>query len=214
MTEHNLSGEEIISTPEPAAEMPAPKASVWPRVLLLVGVLAALWLLGRWLGMDALAKPKAIREIVTNGGPWGIAIFIGLWLLLYHMMLPSGIFLFAALILFGPLQGALIAWGGGMFVLAFTHVFTRWIGGVPIQESNRPMIQQMLSRLEKRPIKTIATVRSVLFLSPPVNYAVILSGVPFRTHMIASAIGITPCILFCVVLLVIFQERFLALVGF
>lgn len=160
------------------------------RLLLLVVILVALWVLGRQLGLDELATPAAMSEFIKGLGPWGVVVFVGLWTVYVQMQLPGVVFVIAAMLLYGPLQGALVSWVGGMFVIAVTHVFIRGIGGTPLAQSKREWVRRVLSKMEQHPVRTVAILRSVFVMNPAINYPIILGGMSFRKHMTGSALGL------------------------
>ena len=175
---------------------PAPARPVWPRMLLLALILAALWGLGRHLGLDELATPGALVGFITRLGPWGMAVFVGLWVVYVQMQLPGVVFVIAAMLLYGPWEGALVSWVGGMIVIAATHLFIRAIGGTPLAGSKRAWVQRILSRLERQPVRTVALLRAVFVMNPAINYPIILGGMPMREHMMGSALGLIPPVIF------------------
>ena len=51
--------------------------------------------------------------------------------------------------------------------------------------------------------RTVAILRAILAMAPPLNYALALTGVSLRDYVIGSAIGLAPIIL----ILAIFSEQ-------
>ncbi|MEC9397751.1 MAG: hypothetical protein VX475_09040 [Myxococcota bacterium] len=184
--EHSEEG----ATPDGGAPDETGKKQTRRRLLLLVVILVGLWVLGRQLGLDELATPAAMSEYIKGLGPWGVVVFVGLWTVYVQMQLPGVVFVIAAMLLYGPLQGAVVSWFGGMFVIAVTHVFIRGIGGTPLAESKRAWVRKVLSRIEQHPVRTVAILRSVFVMNPAINYPIILGGMSFRQHMTGSALGL------------------------
>jgi uncharacterized membrane protein YdjX (TVP38/TMEM64 family) len=54
----------------------------------------------------------------------------------------------------------------------------------------RPWLRRMLDRLQARPIRTLVIMRLLLFISPPINYALGLTSLRFRDYAIGSALGL------------------------
>ena len=48
----------------------------------------------------------------------------------------------------------------------------------------------MLARLDERPVTTVIVLRTLLWLAPPLNYALALSSIRFRHYLIGSALGL------------------------
>ena len=100
--EHSEEG----ATPDGGAPDETGKKQTRRRLLLLVVILVGLWVLGRQLGLDELATPAAMSEYIKGLGPWGVVVFVGLWTVYVQMQLPGVVFVIAAMLLYGPLQGA------------------------------------------------------------------------------------------------------------
>ena len=180
-----------------------------PRLLILVVIVAGLWILGRQLGLDELATPAAMSEYIKGLGPWGMVVFVGLWIVYVQMQLPGVIFVIAAMLIYGPIQGAAVSWFGGMVVIAVTHVFIRGIGGTPFAQSKRAWVQRVIAKLDQYPIRTVALLRSVFVMNPAINFPIILGGMSFRKHMIGSALGLIPPVIVWSIVAGVFGAEYL-----
>ena len=60
--------------------------------------------------------------------------------------------------------------------------------------------RRALDRVEARPVQTIAILRFVLWLTPPLSYALAASKVGLRDHVIGSALGLFVPVLAAVLL--------------
>ncbi len=179
------------------------------RLVALAALLVGLWSLGRQTGFDRYADVNALRTIVDTYGAWGVAIFVGIWIVGMQMQLPGFLFIIAAILIFGPIKGAIISWGGGVLVLIVTYFVIRGVGGQPLARVKRPFVRKALDALDSHPIRSVAILRTFLIMNPLINYSLILSGVSFRHHTIGSAIGLIGPIIFWTILLETFGRPLL-----
>ena len=89
-------------------------------------------------------------------------------------------------------KGALTPSIGSLVAVTLSFFVVRAIGGQPLGEVKRPIVVKLMRRLETQPIRTIAFLRILLFVSPWLNYALAMSSVRPRDYMIGSAIGVAP----------------------
>jgi len=75
----------------------------------------------------------------------------------------------------------------------FSFIVVRRIGGQALEKVQWKLVKRAMFHLKEKPVKTLVAIRSVLFLSPSINYALALSSISLRDFMIGSAIGlVTP----------------------
>ncbi len=55
----------------------------------------------------------------------------------------------------------------------------------------RPIFRRILDRLVTQPIRTVALLRLIFWMAPPLNYALAMSNVRYRDYLVGSAIGLT-----------------------
>ena len=104
--------------------------------------------------------------------------------------MPGALFIVAARVVWGPVLGFAIAYAGAIISAVSVFAMVRGVGGKPLGEIKWPPAKRILAGLEQRPILTIAALRAVMMLAPPLTYALALSPVKHRDHLIGSAIGL------------------------
>ncbi len=106
----------------------------------------------------------------------------------------------------------MISWGASVLALSATFLVVRAIGRLARSstglEASR-WLDRMLLRLADAPIRTVALLRAVLVISPPVTYALAFSPVRFSDFFIGSAIGLVAPL----ALAALFFERILRYFG-
>lgn len=172
---------------DPAEPTPRP----W-RLLALAGVLVATVVLGRALGIGEWLSVEGVRRTVEAYGLLGVAAFVVLFAVGELLHVPGLVFVAAAVALWGPALGGGAAAVGALVSLVTSFVVVRGVGGSHRPEVRWAFVQRLLSGLERRPIATVAFLRAVLILSPPVTYALALSPVRFRDYLVGSAVGLVP----------------------
>jgi uncharacterized membrane protein YdjX (TVP38/TMEM64 family) len=100
------------------------------------------------------------------------------------------VFVAAAALAYGPVYGAVLAYAGALASVSVTFAFVRGVGGKPLATVRWPFARRLLAHLDRRPVLTIALLRLVLWISPPISYALALSGVRFRSYLAGSALGL------------------------
>lgn len=173
---------------EPAPGAP-PSPGRW-RLVALAGVIVATLLVGRALGVGESLSRDGVQRAVESAGLLGVVAFVALFAVGELLHVPGLVFVGAAVALWGPFVGGLAASAGALVSLVTSFFVVRGVGG-----SHRPAVrwafaQRLLAGLDRRPIATVALMRALLILSPPVTYALALSPIRFRDYLVGSALGL------------------------
>jgi uncharacterized membrane protein YdjX (TVP38/TMEM64 family) len=154
--------------------------ATWLKLGLLVAVLAALALGARALGLIQHLTPDGLRALAAGSGLYGMLVFVAAFTGGTLIQVPGLVFV-----------GAVIA-------VTANFAVVRAVGGRAFTTSRNRFLQRMLSRLDRHPVLTIAALRTVLLVSPPLNAALALSGVSLRTYLAGSALGLVlPTLVVC-----------------
>lgn len=160
------------------------------RILLLVTVLAGIYGIGVYTGLAQQMTKENIQEAMASAGWWGYLIYLVAFCLGNLLHIPGLVFVTASVVVFGCVPGAVMALIGSLIASSMSFFIVRVIGGQALTAIEKPLIRKMLSRLDHRPISTIAYLRVFFIASPPLNYALALSEVRFRDYFIGSAMGL------------------------
>lgn len=179
----------------------APKRGInWWRIGLLVVLMAGLWVLGEMSGLTDDFDVERIRETVTNAGVLGVVVYVGIFAAGELVHIPGIVFVAAGLISWGKMLGFPIALGASVVSVSVSFLVVRTVGGRALARIERPILRRILDRLDDRPIRTVVVLRLLLFLAPPLNYALAMTNVRFRDYVVGSALGLVLPLL-CVTLL-------------
>jgi len=177
----------------------APKKPIWPRLVGLLLVLGALLLIGHFSGAAEYMTRDNIAHFMQSLGVWGFLLFLVLFALGELVHVPGFVFIFAALIAYGRVWGAVAGYAGALIAVTVAFFLVRLVGGRALSEIKQPLIKKALGPLEKHPIRTVALLRAVLWFAPALNYALGLSPVRYRDYILGSAIGfVVPMVIFSV----------------
>lgn len=105
------------------------------------------------------------------------------------MNVPGMIFLFILFLVYDDMSGIAFGYGSTLLAMVAHFKFTRSIAGKPLGEIKQPFIRKQLSNLMHNPVKTTVILRLVLFISPPVNYALALSPLRFKHFLLGSMLA-------------------------
>lgn len=160
------------------------------RLLLLAAILAGLYAAAKATGVTDRLDAAAVRELVESAGPLGVVVFVVAFTLGELVQVPGMIFVGAAVLAYGRGTGFLISLLAAVISVSVSFAIVRGVGGRALEAVERPFIRKMLARLDQRPITTVIVLRTVLWIAPPLNYALALSGIRFRDYLVGSALGL------------------------
>jgi uncharacterized membrane protein YdjX (TVP38/TMEM64 family) len=160
------------------------------RLAALAALLVGLAVVGHVTGAREWLAPDRLRPLIASAGIAGVALFFAVFVVGELLHVPGLVFVGVAVLAYGRLWGGLLAFAGAICSVCVTFAIVRGVGGRPLEAIERPFFRRMLSRLEAWPIRTIVLLRTVLIISPPLNYALALSPIRFRDYLIGSALGL------------------------
>ncbi|MGM0577850.1 MAG: TVP38/TMEM64 family protein [Myxococcota bacterium] len=162
----------------------------WLRLMLLATVLVALAVTARVTGLTDELTVESLRARVADTGAAGVVLFLAAFAGGNLVQIPGLVFVTVASLCWPGLQAVLLAFVGAVAAVSTSFLVFRTLGGTPLADVERPWVRRMLDRLDEAPVQTIALLRLVLLMAPPVNAALALSGVSFRSYLLGSALGL------------------------
>jgi uncharacterized membrane protein YdjX (TVP38/TMEM64 family) len=129
----------------------------------------------------------------------GLLIFIVLFALGNLIQIPGWIFLAAAVLALGEVWGGLATYLAAVVSCTFTFWVIRLVGGDALRQIRGRWATRLLQRLDAHPVKSMVLLRMLLQTMPALNVALALSGVRFRSYLMAAVVGLPlPIALYCV----------------
>lgn len=148
--------------------------------------------------LSTVISPRQIQSALEGLGIWAPLAYIGLFVVLPAFFFPVAVLALAGGLLFGLWKGAVYTFIGAVLNCSLMFWMARYVGRSQIEA----LIQKRLSvqwqnRLAKLGGRDGFLFLIILRLIPAVpynliNYAFGLTGMPYGTYIVASAIGIIP----------------------
>ena len=166
-----------------------PRASRWRMAALAVFFVGS-FAIAKLTGLLDNVDVDAIRGFMESAGAWGFFAFVAAFALGELMHIPGMVFVGAAALAYGDVLGIAAAYAGAVASVITSFYVVRTIGGQPLAGAKRPWMKKILARLEHQPIRTVAVLRFLFWLSPALNYGLAMSSVRFREYLLGSALGL------------------------
>lgn len=180
---------------------PAPRSrcATWIRLGVIVGLIATVLLVAWQTGLTAWLTRDNLRALLLDSGWQGLALFVLATCVGLFVHVPGIVFVGAAALVFGPWKGAAVAFVAEAVAVIVTFAIIRSIGGKPLTAVKNPWIARAMGHVDARPVLTVIALRTCFQASPPVNYALALSGMRARDYALGSTIGLAlPCLVIAV----------------
>jgi uncharacterized membrane protein YdjX (TVP38/TMEM64 family) len=158
---------------------------------LVLALLLAGAIIARRSGIDA----DTLQARLLSLGFFAAPAFIVAFAIGELLHLPGILFVVAARVVFGPTIGLALGYAGAVFALMVSFFVARHLVAAarasrePWRPRWRPL-RVTFERLESSPVKSIALLRLVLWLAPPLTYALAATKIRARDHFIGCAVGL------------------------
>lgn len=167
----------------------------WLTVALFLVVLLAAF---QWLGLRGQISIDFVQQQIRSHQVGGLLIFALLFSLGNLIQIPGWLFLAAAALTLGRVNGGLATYVAAMTSCIITFVVIRFIGGDAVRRLDSTLAQRILRRFDAQPLVSVTLLRTVFQTLPALNYVLAMSGVRFRDYIAGSAIGlVVPITLYC-----------------
>jgi phospholipase D1/2 len=163
-------------------------------VLIVLGLAAAAGGL-HWLDLWQRLSVESMRALVEAWEPLGPLVFMAVFVAGFFIPGPEILLVAVGGVLFGPSRGFAYAWVASVAGTAATFLLVRYIAQAWAQRALRerfPRLRALDDRLERHGVATVVLLRLVLFLAPPLNWALGASRVRVRDYVVGTAIGVLP----------------------
>ncbi|MDF1562324.1 MAG: VTT domain-containing protein [Deltaproteobacteria bacterium] len=160
-------------------------------LLLFVAVVVVIGLSPK---VRAQFEAENLRTIIEAAGAWGFLLYIVAFLVGLVLYIPGIVFVGVGVFAWGPWVGIALGYGTGVLGVTAHFSLLRLIGGSPLA-AGAPgrrwyWVQRVLDDLEAHPVRSVAILRVIGFMSPPLNTALALTGLKARDHFLGTALGL------------------------
>jgi phospholipase D1/2 len=162
--------------------------------LLVVGLAAVVGGLS-WLDVWQHLSLESMRTLIDAWGPLGPVVFIAIFVAGFFIPGPEILLVAVGGVLFGAGPGFVYAWAASVIGTATTFLLVRLVAQSWAQRALRerfPRLRALDNRLERHGVVTVVVLRLLLFLAPPLNWALGASRVRTRDYVLGTAIGVLP----------------------
>jgi uncharacterized membrane protein YdjX (TVP38/TMEM64 family) len=161
------------------------------RARLLLGlVYAALVVALVVLDVDVAEGQAWLR----HAGAWGIVAFVVAFALLQPLGVAAHVFIVAAALVWSPWVALCASWSGAILAGCVAFGFARYVGRQWVQARLPPRLRAWDERLAERGLRTVLTLRLLLFTFGPMQLMFGVSRVGFVAFVVGSALGLLPMI--------------------
>ena len=160
------------------------------RLLFIALAGVGLWTVGWATGLTEQFTQENIRHLLAGRGVPGLLAFGGVFAAAQLLRVPSPVFIVAAVAVYGKNTGAVIALLGALTSAAVSFAAVRALAGHALAGVAHPMIRRSLNHLDRHPIMTVALLRLTFQTAPPLNYALAMTAIHWRNHLLGCALGL------------------------
>ena len=100
------------------------------------------------------------------------------------------VFVAAAVAVYGRNSGILVALLGALISATVSFAVVRAFAGRALADVQRPLIRRLLTHIDNWPVLTVALLRLIFQTAPPLNYALPMTAVRWRDHLVGSVLGL------------------------
>lgn len=172
------------------------------KILLKIAAFAVfVYVLSESVDLSWMANVHEAQKYFNELGPWAPLPYMALFVVGALIHAPEILTVALGGIIFGNVLGFLYGWVGAMLSGATCFLIGRYVfrDAFRIALIERFGALRRLDRqFEKHGIRTVMLLRLVLFLAPPMNWAVSATRVRFVDYLIGSAVGVIPGLLLTV----------------
>lgn len=169
--------------------MKRPKKKLLFRLCLLIGVMLGLLATAKYTSLGEYFDLEVLQKLVQEGGNWGVAFYLLVFLLGTLMNVPGAVFVIFAVLTYGWGWGILLAYSGAVFCALINFWVARFLGGQSLAKIENERLQKALSRMETHPIQTVCWLRVFMLLSPLINYTLALTAMTSRQFLVANSLA-------------------------
>jgi uncharacterized membrane protein YdjX (TVP38/TMEM64 family) len=164
------------------------------RPLLLLVVVGAVVAAHR-LGFSRNMTVDGMRALVEAHAPYGPLVFMAVCVAGIFLHVPEIVLIAIGGVLFGTVRAFAYGWVASLTGATATFLFVRYVARDYFQTALRGPLRRLRAlddRLERNGFRTVLVLRLVLFLAPPLNWALGATRVRAGHYLAGTALGVVP----------------------
>jgi uncharacterized membrane protein YdjX (TVP38/TMEM64 family) len=169
------------------------------RLLAAVAFVVLLLLAAELSGLRKNFSLDSLRAVFQMHMLAAIAVFVLLFCMGNLLHVPGLLFLGAAVLALGKLQGGLVTYLAACVSCTLTFLIFRWLGGNALQQIKGRRAQALLATLHQHPVRNVFILRVLMQTLPSLNVALGLSGLRFAPYLLGTVLGLPiPIAAYCI----------------
>jgi uncharacterized membrane protein YdjX (TVP38/TMEM64 family) len=163
-------------------------------LLLVAGVVGVVWLSHHY-GLTARANVERIRALVESHAPYGPLVFIAICVGGIFLHVPEFLLIAAGGVIFEGQYAFAYGWIASLVGTTSTFLIVRYLARDYFQERLAHRfhgLRALDERLVRNGFSTVLSLRLLLFLAPPLNWALGATRVRVGHYVAGTALGVIP----------------------
>jgi len=141
---------------------------------------------------------EKLRLVIQQNSILGFLFFILLFVIGNFIQIPGIFFLAAAVITLGKTYGGVVTYSAAITSCMVSFVAVRFVGGDILHKLKYKWVTKVFNQLDKKPLMSVFTLRSIFQTLPLLNYGFALSSVSFKNHFWGTLLALPlPIFLYC-----------------
>jgi uncharacterized membrane protein YdjX (TVP38/TMEM64 family) len=165
------------------------------RLVLLVLVVAAIAWASRVVDLGSYLSVDALRALVAAHAPYGPLVFIGVCIAGVFLHLPEIVFIALGGLVFETHLAFAYGWIASVAGATATFLTVRYLGRDYVRAGfvrRFARLRALDDRLARHGFATVLGLRVLLFMAPPLNWALGASSVRLPHYVAGTALGVVP----------------------
>ena len=159
------------------------------RLAILIVVIILLIAIQKYTPAGQWFQFENLREFVESAGPWAYLVYLIAFTSGLLLSVPGFLLVALGTMLFGLKAGFLLGYLGAVSSSVIHFIVFSRITGNPFEGLQKGMLKKLMDGIEKHPFRTVFVVRLVLYISPPANFALAVSGIELKPLVNGTVAG-------------------------
>jgi uncharacterized membrane protein YdjX (TVP38/TMEM64 family) len=165
------------------------------RPLVFVVLLAVLLWASASVDVGRHMTRDGMQALLASAGPYGPLLFMGVCVAGIFMHFPEVVLVALGGVALGAPKAFVYGWVACLIGATATFLVVRYLGRDYVQRglaTRFPRLRALDDRLERHGFRTVLVLRLLLFMAPPLNWALGATSVRFSHYLAGTALGTLP----------------------
>lgn len=165
------------------------------RPLVFVVLLAVLLWASASVDVGRHMTRDGMQALLASAGPYGPLLFMGVCVAGIFMHFPEVVLVALGGVALGAPKAFVYGWVACLIGATATFLVVRYLGRDYVQRglaTRFPRLRALDDRLGRHGFRTVLVLRLLLFMAPPLNWALGATSVRFPHYLAGTALGMLP----------------------